>query len=91
MTASLRTRGRRAKRWTLALVGAALLALAGGWWALKQGEPWLNGLEAYVYGFPLIMMDLTKEVSTAVPTASEFTAPVNQFSVMTHYPDASFR
>ncbi len=37
------------------------------------------------------MMDLTKEVSTAVPTAGEFTAPVNQFSVMTHYPDALFR
>ncbi len=75
----------------LAIIGAALLASAGGWWALKQGEPWLYGLEAYVYGFPLIMMDLTKEVSTAVPTAVEFTAPVNQFAVMTHYPDASFR
>jgi len=75
----------------LAIIGAALLASAGGWWALKQGEPWLYGLEAYVYGFPLIMMDLTKEVSTAVPTAGEFTAPVNQFAVMTHYPDASFR
>jgi hypothetical protein len=37
------------------------------------------------------MMDLTKDVSTAVPAAGEFTAPVNQFSVMTHYPDASFR
>jgi hypothetical protein len=37
------------------------------------------------------MMDLTKEASTAVPTTGEFTAPVNQFSVMTKYPDASFR
>jgi hypothetical protein len=26
-----------------------------------------------------------------VPAAGEFTAPVNQFSVMTKYPDASFR
>ncbi len=37
------------------------------------------------------MMDLTKDAATAVPTAGEFTAPVNQFSVMTKYPDASFR
>src|SRR4029434_6191802 len=32
-----------------------------------------------------------RSVRTAVPAAAEFTAPVNQFSVMTHYPDASFR
>ena len=36
------------------------------------------------------MMDLTKEAGTAA-TAGEITAPVNQFSGMTHYPDASFR
>jgi hypothetical protein len=48
-------------------------------------------MEAYVYGFPLVMMDLTKEAATAVPAAGEITAPINQFSVMTHYPNASFR
>ena len=48
-------------------------------------------MEAYIYGFPLIMMDLTKERGTAVPTAGEITAPINQFAVMTKYPDASFR
>ena len=91
MKTGIKDRGSRAKRWTLTIIVAALLASAGGWWALKQGRPWLYGLEAYMYGFPLVMMDLTKDVSTAVPTAGEFTAPVNQFSVMTHYPDASFR
>jgi hypothetical protein len=81
----------RAKRWKLALICAVLIALAGGWWVLKAGRPWLYGLQAHIYGFPLIMMDLTKDAATAVPTAGEFTAPVNQFSVMTKYPDASFR
>jgi hypothetical protein len=57
-----------------------------GLWLL----PWLRGIKAYVYGFPLIMMDLTKEAATAA-TAGQITAPVNQFSVMTKYPDASFR
>ena len=37
------------------------------------------------------MMDLTKEQGTAVPTAGEITAPINQFAVMTKYPDATFR
>jgi hypothetical protein len=57
-----------------------------GFWLL----PWLRGMKAYVYGFPLIMMDLTREAATAA-TVGEITAPPNQFSVMTHYPDASFR
>jgi hypothetical protein len=91
MTADIRRYGRRAQRWTLAVIGAALLASAGGCGLVQEGRAWLYGLEAYIYGFPLIMMDLTRDVSTAVPTAGEITAPVNQFSVMTHYPDASFR
>src|SRR6266498_2047798 len=57
-----------------------------GFWLL----PWLRGIRAYVFGFPLIMMDLTKEAATAA-TAEEIAAPVNQFAVMTKYPDASFR
>ena len=57
-----------------------------GFWPLA----WLRGIKAYVYGFPLIMMDLTKEAASAA-TPGEITAPVNQFSVMTKYPDASFR
>lgn len=80
------------KRWLLGiLVVVVLLAVVGGYWYLKKGRPLLYGVEAYVYAFPMIMMDLTKETSTAVSRPGEFTAPINQFSVMTHYPDASFR
>lgn len=57
-----------------------------GFWLL----PWLRGAKAYVFGFPLIMMDLTREAARAA-TVGDLTAPPNQFSVMTHYPDASFR
>ena len=57
-----------------------------GFWLL----PWLRGIKAYVYGFPLIMMDLTKEAATAA-TAGEITAPVEPVLRMTQYPDASFR
>ena len=57
-----------------------------GLWLL----PWLRGAKAYVYAFPLVMMDLTREAARAA-SVGEITAPPNQFSVMTHYPDASFR
>jgi hypothetical protein len=82
-------RGRRG--WLLAFAVVAVLAAGGGWFWHKQGRAWLYGVEAFVYGFPMMMMDLTREAATAVPTAGEFTAPANQFSVMTHYPDVSFR
>jgi hypothetical protein len=91
MSAGIQERGRPRKRWARAVIVAALIAAGGGWWALTQGRPWLYGMETYLYGFPLIMMDLTKDAATSVPVAGEITAPVNQFSLMTKYPDASFR
>jgi hypothetical protein len=89
-TGSSQRKGRR-RGWLIALAIVAALAAGGGWFWHKEGRAWVYGVEAYVYGFPLMMMDLTKEAATAVPTAGEFTAPVNQFAVMTHYPDVSFR
>lgn len=91
MATGTSTRKRRGRRWLIALAIVAALAAGGAWFWHKEGRAWAYGVEAYVYGFPLMMMDLTKEAATAVPTAGEFTAPVNQFAVMTHYPDVSFR
>lgn len=92
MTSSETGKGSRKKRWLLGvLIVVVLLAGVGGYWYLTRGWAWLYGTQVYVYGFPTVMMDLTKETSTAVSKPGEFTAPVNQFSVMTHYPDASFR
>ena len=86
------TREHPKRRWLRpVLIVLLLLVIFGGYWYLTEGWAWLYGTEAYIYGFPIMMMDLTKDTSTAVSTSGEFTAPVNQFSVMTHYPDASFR
>ena len=38
-----------------------------GLWLL----PWLRGMKAYVYGFPLIMMDLTKEAAAAATVGGD--------------------
>jgi hypothetical protein len=81
----------RLARWLLGILGAVVVAAFLGRGFIQEGRAWWYGLQTYVYGFPLIMMDLTREASTSVPTAGEFTAPANQFSVMTHYPDASFK
>lgn len=82
---------KKRKRRKIVLISLATLILAGGWWGVREGRPWLYGIQAYIYGFPLVVMDVTREVSTAVPVPGEITAPVNQFSVMTKYPDATFK
>lgn len=81
----------RKRRWLIALAAVLTLAVSGGWFWHTEGRAWMYGVEAYVYGFPLIMMELTKAAATAAPTPGEYAAPLNQFSVMTRYPDVSFR
>ena len=67
MTSSDTPNPKRKKRWLRSLlVVLALLILGGGYWYLTEGWAWLYGTEAYIYGFPLIMMDLTKDAGTAV-------------------------
>jgi len=46
--------------------------------------------DATVYGFPLVIMDLTRQVFTAVPAPSTNGAPVNQFGNKKTFPDATF-
>lgn len=47
--------------------------------------------EAYIYGYPLITMDMTRMVSTNVSTPEGTQAPMGQFANLRHYPDASFK
>lgn len=40
---------------------------------------YIRAMQTYVYGFPLVIMDLTRQVMTATPTPGELSAPINQF------------
>jgi hypothetical protein len=44
-------------------------------------------VEAYVFGYPLVLMDVTHQVMTAVPSAGAHKAPVNQFIHIREFPD----
>lgn len=46
--------------------------------------------ETYIFGFPLLLMDITAQTFTAVPRAQEFKAPRNQFAHLRSYPDPAF-
>jgi hypothetical protein len=48
--------------------------------------------DAYIFGYPLVLMDMTRQVMTAVPSPMEEAnaAPVNQFVHKSSFPDAAF-
>ena len=51
---------------------------------------WL-ATDAYIYGYPLVTMEMTRRVMTNVATPSAAKAPMGQLIKMREYPNASFR
>jgi len=47
--------------------------------------------EAYIYGYPLVLMDLTSKKMSNVPKAGPQTAPINQFAHMPEFPSPDFK
>src|SRR5512147_2083110 len=80
----------------LVMVGAACIAVAlalNGCALLQEGEGYIYGMESYVYGYPIVMMDVTREVMTAAPApnAEGTAAPINQLAKMPHYVSPDFK
>lgn len=46
--------------------------------------------DAYIYGYPLVLMDMTRQVSTNVPQSGENAAPINQLGNKRTFPDDTF-
>ena len=68
------------KIWIYAAI--AVLLVVGSVFAYpkaEEGIAYIRALQSYVYGFPLVMMDLTRQVMTAAPSSGELSAPINQF------------
>jgi hypothetical protein len=49
------------------------------------------GVEAYVYAYPLVLMDVTRRVMTNVPSPQDRAAPVNQFAHVPSFPTPEFQ
>ncbi len=59
--------------------------------AAKEKAGLQAGVEAVVYGLPLVIMDITMKKATNVAGPGSFTAPVNQFAQMREFPTAAFK
>jgi hypothetical protein len=73
-------------------------AIAGLLWALApaaapaaEQDAVVLGVEAYAYGYPLVLLGVTKQVMTHTPTANGRRAPVNQFAHMRAFPTPDFQ
>ena len=69
---------------------AAMQSLAGQA-ATGEEEALRIGTAAYIYGYPLVTMEMTRRVMTNVATPQDTHAPMGQFFLSRKYPDASFR
>jgi hypothetical protein len=58
---------------------------------LTDAEAAKLGVDAYVYGYPLVTMELTRRVVTNVAEPKGAHAPMGQFANLREYPDASFK
>ena len=76
---------------TVAVLFAVALSSGASAWSLREGGACLLGEEEYVYGFPLVMMDVTRAVTTAASKSGEYSAPINQFGRMRTYVDPNFQ
>jgi hypothetical protein len=63
--------------------------LLGG--ALEGLEDFWLATDAYVYGYPLVTMEMTRRVMTNVAAAAGTRAPMGQFVKARQYPDATYR
>ena len=93
-----RSRGARIRTTVMAAVALASLIPVASCRKAKadaDGNPSADdvaaiAVDAYVYGYPLITMDMTRRVMTNVSAAGSKHAPMGQFANMPSYPDPSF-
>jgi hypothetical protein len=59
--------------------------------ALTEAEALDIGIDAYVFGYPLVTIEMTRRVMTNVPSASNMRAPMGRFANMPTYPSPQDR
>jgi hypothetical protein len=74
-----------AARTAHAAIGDAVLG------AVEGLEPFWIATDAYIYGYPLVTMEMTRRVMTNVAAPEATRGPMGQFVLMREYPNATFR
>jgi hypothetical protein len=72
-----------------ALTALPLMAQQGT--PLTEEAALATGTDAYVYGYPLVTMEITRRVMTNAATVEGLRGPMGQFLNAREYPSAAFR
>jgi hypothetical protein len=73
------------------LAGSAISSLARADWAPGEGlEDFWLATDAYIYGYPLVTMEMTRRVFTSVVAPEGTRGPMGQIVKMREYPTARF-
>ena len=80
-------------------VTVVLLACSSAAWSQQEGflghirefEARETAIEGYIFGYPLVTMEMTRRVMTNVAAPEGTRAPMGQFVRMRKYPDATFK
>ncbi len=75
----------------VALAACSKSEAAGDIGAVKVQEAKQIATEAYIYGYPLVTMEMTRRVMTNTAKAGGLHAPMGQFARARSFPDSSFR
>jgi len=74
------------------LLVSLIVPLAAAQSAITEQEAHAIGVDAYLYFYPLITMDITRRVTTNVePGAIPGYGPANMFNSLAAYPSADFK
>ena len=75
----------------LATMLTAAPAMAQQTAKMSEDEAFALGVEAYIYGYPLVTMEMTRRVMTNVAEPKGTRGPMGQFVKMREYPTAAFK
>jgi hypothetical protein len=82
------------RKWTTPTMILGVLALIG-WRYAQSADPSIGvstqeavaiGTDAYIYGYPLVTMEMTRRVMTNFSAPGERGAPMGQLALMRAYP-----
>ena len=57
----------------------------------REKEAFHLGVAAYIYGYPLVTMEMTRRVMTNVATTQDRKVPMGRFGSLRTYPDATYK
>lgn len=74
----------------LAIADPDLIKIDANFAGVTQDEAQNIANEAYMYAYPMVLMEITRRVMTNVDAAANGKAPMNQFGNMSEFPNAQF-